>query len=692
MSVPPRIKPPSRPGVSLPAALFRPGDWLAFAASVLAPLLLYSLTMPRTVVLEDDGLFLMIGAYWGVAHPPGYPLYTLILSIFMQVPFVSPAFMGHLSSAFLGALACGCVYWCARVLHVSPLPAVTAAWLFAASEHVWSQAIITEVYTLNTLLFFATYVLVLYGVRRPDCRRVWVAAAVTYGLSLANHWPLMVLAFPGLVVAALPAWQEVRRTVPRLVIVSLASAVVPYALMVLRSYQNPMMSFHDAMDSWKDVLDYIRRRDYAGVDVSASAGWDDRFAFLGWFGQEIVWQWTLPGFALVLTGLLVLFSRRQFAEAGSSLLVFLGNSVVLIVLLAFDFESFYIAVFRPYSLVCYGLAALWLAIGFQFLLDQLPVRLPVAAGRPWLITGPAVLVGVGLTAWSVQAHWHDNNRSHSDFTERYADVVFQLVPQDAVLFVFGDTDTASLGYYRYVESRRPDIMLVSMQGLVYGNRLFGPRLPKRRKEAILREFVRTTDRPIFLTGAAAEHNNVFTDSGLRHHGFVKELLRDGTPGSVQLRLSPVSARYFETLLDASPNDEWERSLHNTLLSQYGDYLGYALVSGNAGLLKQAAPQFALAESNYHSLMSMAKVLTQYGTQPAHWKRLAGWLKKAERLQDASLPRNLRSFFLYMKGFLYAKLEQRDAAIALFRQSYATYPYPSNGSLDALRQLGAVPIH
>ena len=44
-------------------------DGIALAASVVAPLVLYVLTMPRTVVLEDDGLFLMAGAHLGVAHP-----------------------------------------------------------------------------------------------------------------------------------------------------------------------------------------------------------------------------------------------------------------------------------------------------------------------------------------------------------------------------------------------------------------------------------------------------------------------------------------------------------------------------------------------------------------------------------------------------------------------------------------------
>ena len=67
----------------------------------------------------------------------------------------------------LGALACGAVYCCARLLRASPAPALTAAWLFGVSEQFWSQAIITEVYTLNALLFFAAYALVLLGARDP---------------------------------------------------------------------------------------------------------------------------------------------------------------------------------------------------------------------------------------------------------------------------------------------------------------------------------------------------------------------------------------------------------------------------------------------------------------------------------------------------------------------------------------------
>ena len=134
-----RGAPAAAPGAGAAArgtAPLSPGrpDAAALAAAVLGPLALYAATLPRTVVLEDDGLFLMAGVHLGVAHPPGYPLYTLIVHLFTRLPFGDPAFLGHLSSAVLGALACGAVYCCARLLRASPSPALTAAWLFAVSE------------------------------------------------------------------------------------------------------------------------------------------------------------------------------------------------------------------------------------------------------------------------------------------------------------------------------------------------------------------------------------------------------------------------------------------------------------------------------------------------------------------------------------------------------------------------------
>ena len=71
------------------------------------------------------------------------------------------------------------------------------------------------------------------------------------------------------------------------------------------------------------------------------------------------------GFGLALWGLWRLTQQPSLTVLVSGILVFLSNSVLLLVLLAFDFDFFNISVFRPYSLVCYGLFGLWLAIGLD---------------------------------------------------------------------------------------------------------------------------------------------------------------------------------------------------------------------------------------------------------------------------------------------------------------------------------------
>ena len=658
---------------ALPA--IRRCDALALAAAVIGPLLLYVRTLPHTVVLEDDGMFLMVAAHLGIAHPPGYPLHTLLNHPFTWLPFGTPAFAGHLSSAVFGALACGMVYLCARLLRTGWLPALAVAWLLGASEHFWSQAIITEVYTLNALLLFTVYALILHGVRHPAQSAIWIAAASLYGLSLANHWPLMLLAFPGLLLAALPVRKTLLPRLPLLVAVSLLAAALPYTWMVGRSWSEPLISFYGPISDWKGFWFYVSRSGYSEVDTSAVAGWLDRLAYLRWFGRQLFWQLTPPGCLLALLGLFVL-ARQRLSEAGSGLLVFLGNSFMLILLLAFEFNAFWVAIFRPYTLVCYGMAALWLAVGLEFLPGYARARFRVFAGRRGPIAiGAAV---AGMVVFLVQANWPLNDRSASDFTQRYADTIFSLLPQNAVLFVYGDMDTGPLGYYQFVEQRRTDITMLELQGLVYGKRLFEFSLPQERKEKRLREFIDGTKRTVFFTtdkGFPKRH-------GIRHHGFVKELVRGSKPGTVELKPNTAIERYFEYLVHLRPVDRWEQLRRNELLYAYGGYLGYVVFSDDPGLLKRMQPALELANRNIFALIGMMEVLLQ-NDGDSHLAQIEAWLGDVQHWQHEFLTREWRARFLYWQGVLRLRLGDKGAALELFRKSRTVYPLENNESIKAL---------
>ncbi len=660
---------------------------LAWAAAVIGPLALYALTLPHGPMLEDDGLFLMVGAHLGIAHPPGYPLYTWICHAFMHLPFGTPAFLGHLSSAVLGALACGFVYWAARLLGASILAALFAAWLFGASEHFWSQAIIAEVYTLNALLFFATYALILYGVRHPEHVWPWQLAAAAYGLSLANHWPLMGLATAGLIVAALPARRTLLRRLPGLAGIALPCAALPYAWLVWRSQQEPFISFYGAIDSWEWFWFYLSRQGYAPVDISPSAGWLDRLAYLQWLGHEVVWQLTLAGFFLAVLGVLALIRHRQLSAAASSLLAFAGSSLLLVSLLQFDYDFHRIATFRPYPLICYGLLALWIAVGLQFFVDELVHRLPaMRLPAPWLQRGTIGLAGTLMVGSAVPAHWVANAHADNDFAEQFAAATMDRLPPDSILFASSDAEAFTLGYYAFVEGRRPDVLLLNLKGYVYGNRLYHAFLPPASKRAVLEQLINQTERPIFFL-LDADHNMLPRKRKGQLSGFHIRPLGYDEAGRLEVVRDPESEQYFLRLMNTQYEDLMQRVIRNVLLRQYCHYLGMVAIDEHlpAATRESMQPLFDAVGRNYNCILGIVTTLLRHGN-PQYWGSVEAWLAQAaDRPHEVMFKRDLAHLH-FLRG-LVAELKGREkSAMLAYRKSVSINPRPDNEAAQAIIRL------
>ncbi|NJN97746.1 MAG: DUF2723 domain-containing protein, partial [Anaerolineales bacterium] len=153
----------------------------------IASFLLYLATLaPSVVTIFDDSLeFQLVTYQLGIAHPTGYPLYTLLGKLFtLIVPVGNIAYRVNLMSAFFGAATVAVVYLLVvqiagrlegwkhgsnPTFQLSNLPTfhltlhlggIIGALLFAVGPVFWQQATIAEVYTLNAfwvalLLFLA---------------------------------------------------------------------------------------------------------------------------------------------------------------------------------------------------------------------------------------------------------------------------------------------------------------------------------------------------------------------------------------------------------------------------------------------------------------------------------------------------------------------------------------------------------
>jgi hypothetical protein len=147
----------------------RSGDVLLFASCFLLSLILYVQTLaPSVAALFDDTLEFPLVAYrLGIAHPTGYPLYTLLGKLLSLGPWQNVAWSVNLLSAVAGALTVALVYLVARQVTRRRLPALLSAAALAVSPVFWSQAVVAEVYTLNSAFVAALLWLALGWARQP---------------------------------------------------------------------------------------------------------------------------------------------------------------------------------------------------------------------------------------------------------------------------------------------------------------------------------------------------------------------------------------------------------------------------------------------------------------------------------------------------------------------------------------------
>ena len=170
------------------------------------PLLVYLSTASGYAHWLDAGEFVAAAADFGISHPPGHPLASIVLGAANLAPIGALSFRVALVCSLLGAVAAVALYFAFETtLKVSgaiqdslrfPL-ALAATWWVVGTQAWWFQSVRPEVYALQAaLLCVAMERLLRVSMSGPggDVRPLY-HAALALGLALSNHHFLGLLAF-----------------------------------------------------------------------------------------------------------------------------------------------------------------------------------------------------------------------------------------------------------------------------------------------------------------------------------------------------------------------------------------------------------------------------------------------------------------------------------------------------------------
>ncbi len=417
-------------------------------------LLVYGLTMAPSLTWKhwgaDGGDFITAAVTGRMPHPPGFPLYLTLARVFVSLPLRDPAWRLNLLSTVMAA---GAVILTALTLQreeKSPWIVLAASLTLAFAPLLWSQALITEVYT--TAAFFAA--LANHELRITSCElrvmnRRWVLAGIVCGLGMSVHPTLSLLMPLWFVYVLCGCKRAIPKAQPRTLVyrraylcapsiaylfgLGIAAGLLPYALLpLLGPWPQP----------WGDL------RTFAGWGDVVRARLDWGYAF-GWPLAD--WPARLAAWAALLA--------RQFTPVGGAL-VLLGGWL--------DWRERQSRWTVVGLLIAGGLLSLF-AIGYGtsdsllYLLPLLPLLVPLlGAGVRWLVDKgvPAwatLVLPLLLLAWN----WQAVDLHRDDEAVLWYNRVLEATPANAVLITTrGDPYTFALWYAQEAVGLRPDVLVI----------------------------------------------------------------------------------------------------------------------------------------------------------------------------------------------------------------------------------------
>lgn len=425
-------------------------------------------TLAPTVTAEDSGELIAAAAGFGIAHPPGYPLWTLACGVFIHIVSFEPvAYGANLFSALCASATAAVTFLALRQLPVSRQVAFAVPLVWVWSRWAWTQSVITEVYALNSLVAACGLLCVLRW-RNTNRDHLLVALSFVLGLGMANHH---IIAFSGV---ALGLWvvltkPAVIRNV-RLITTSVAAfllGLLPYLYLPLRAAVKPAMNWGDP-STWSRFWDHVTRAQYGALGpmkVVEPRSIERLFDQIAYTLASICDD--LTPLVTVLCSVALVWSafraRRYFLLASLWLLA----TVVCFVLLSnFGLDRTSRWAMRVFLIPAVAGVLPVVALFLQHITTERGRGGKAGGTLARVVRLARSILCLALPLIMLKSNWQRCDYSKYFLAHDHAENILRCVMPNAIIFPTGDHNTFPLTYLRLVEDRRQDVTIADMYGYV----------------------------------------------------------------------------------------------------------------------------------------------------------------------------------------------------------------------------------
>jgi hypothetical protein len=427
--------------------------------SALAFLGAYVPTLYPSVPGGDSGELIVAAYRLGVAHPPGYPLFTLLGKLFTLVPAGSVAWRVNLLTAVLGAIAAAVLTRATWRLTRSFGAGLFAGGLFACSPLVWRYAIQAEVFSLNNLVAaILILLLVSFEVERNEATLRWFCFWL--GLGLTNHHTLL---FCGVPIGLWMLYRAPRVALhwPRVLALPACGALglTPYLYLFVSPADHPSTTWGDT-STLSGFFAHLLRKQYGTFQLGTmEEGGSLAERLLAWLEQ-------LPGELLWVGPVLALLA----VGAAATRMARLASNQRTIVTVLVATVAFYLVVFGSLTKISLD-DPFWYEVHSRFWQQaNLIVCLLAGVALAWLVRpaggkAPVTALAVAVVAVATHGGIHYRGQDHGDdrLVASFARALLEQLPPNALLVSKGDLYWNGVRYVQVCEDVRPDVRVLDVE-------------------------------------------------------------------------------------------------------------------------------------------------------------------------------------------------------------------------------------
>ena len=444
--------------------------------------IIYLFTLAPSVVQIDSGELAAAQATLGIAHPTGYPLFTMIGYLFSLIPL---PFSKILQLNILAAIYCSAgvgvftytIKYCLDNLSVFQkktaskesskkerkkgkeqpaekpivipenfklITAVFGGLTLAFSRTFWFQSTSVEVYSLHLLLITLIILSLLKAFVKSfeaDKLSNWLWFAFFLALGFTNHLTTLMI-LPGTAYLYFTRYKLSSASLKQLALMILLFAIVLaaiYSYLPLRASQNPILNWGNPLD-WERIYRHVTGKQY---QVWLFTSFDSAGKQFSYFWSILPFEFFV-GLLLAIVGIIVsLFKSRMLG-------LFILITFVFTVLYSINYDIHDI---DSYFLLAFVMLAFFAAIGALKILEM--KSLPKNYG----LIGLTIVVAVQLFFNFIKV-----NQSGVNTFEDYTKAVLNTVPENSIIFSYQwDYFISASYYYQFVEGFRKDVAVIDKE-------------------------------------------------------------------------------------------------------------------------------------------------------------------------------------------------------------------------------------